>query len=219
MASPPEPFERMPLVYERAFGGWDRTNPDLKHHDFEPRNPVGVGFLSKKHGLVQEGMPLPNLENPYEPIQSPADRPTPAGFGYIGAHWQPRASFAGTYDASWERRRMPLLPDDFNARYYNAAHPGLALNGFLRGGEPVEVLNASSSGPLRFALPTAQPFGTVRTRDGETRRIGMALDTVILNADENQLMLIWRGSLSVHKRTHDIVWAKAQLAPIASLSS
>src|ERR1700722_14935976 len=46
--SPPEPFESIPLIYERAFGGWDRSNPDPKAHAFEPRNPVGTGFHDKK---------------------------------------------------------------------------------------------------------------------------------------------------------------------------
>jgi hypothetical protein len=208
----PEPFEAMPLVYERSFGGWDRSSPNPAHHEFEPRNPVGVGFVSKKHGTPREGAPLPNIENPYELIGSPMDRPAPVGFGFIGAHWQPRASYAGTYDDQWKNRRMPLLPDDFNRRYYNAAHPTLALQGFLSGGEPVEIVNASPRGVLRFLIPVFQPFATVRTIDGGTQRIGMALDTVTVNPDEDRLFLVWRGSLSVHKRLHDIVWAKAQLA-------
>src|SRR5262249_25878519 len=36
-----ESFERIPLVFERAFGGWDRSHPNPKRHSFEPRNPVG----------------------------------------------------------------------------------------------------------------------------------------------------------------------------------
>jgi hypothetical protein len=211
-ATPPEPFEAMPLVYERAFGGWDRSSPDPAQHEFEPRNPVGVGFVAKRNGAVQEGSPLPNLENPRDLVTGPTDRPTPIGFGFIGPHWQPRARYAGTYDAGWQRDRMPLLPDDFDRRYYNAAYPSLALQGFLRGGEPVEVLNVSEEGPLRFWLPTFQPFGSVRMKDGGIHRFGMALDTIILNTDEDRLFLIWRGSLPIDKRVHDVLWAKAQLA-------
>jgi hypothetical protein len=210
-ASVPEPFEAMPLVYERAFGGWDRSSPDPARHDYEPRNPVGVGFIAKKQGTVREGAPLPNLENPADLIGSPADRPAPAGFGFIGPHWQPRAAYGGTYDARWQEQRMPLLPDDFNRRFYNSASPALALNGFLSGGEPVEVVNASPRGTLRFWLPAFRLVGTVRMKDGATHQIGMALDTVILNTDEDRLHLIWRGSLAIHKRVHDIMWAKAQL--------
>src|SRR5262249_16890169 len=35
--SDPEPFERIPLVYERAFGGWDRRDEDPDRHTCEPR--------------------------------------------------------------------------------------------------------------------------------------------------------------------------------------
>ena len=61
--SSPEPFQLMPLVYERAFGGWDRTPEKEADHEFEPRNPVGVGFVGKR-GLPLAGSPLPNIEDP-----------------------------------------------------------------------------------------------------------------------------------------------------------
>jgi hypothetical protein len=172
---------------------------------------VGVGFVGR-HGAIQEGAPLPNLENPREPITGPTDRPAPVGFGFIGPHWEPRNRYAGTYDDAWQRQRMPLLPDDFNRRFYSAAYPSLALQGFLSGGEPVEVLNASRHGPLRFLLPSAHPFATIRMKAGATHRLGMALDTVMVDTDEDRLLLIWRGSLPIERRLHDVLWAKTQLA-------
>ena len=211
--SAPEPFEAIPLVYERAFGGWDRSSANAAHHDYEPRNPVGVGLVSRKYAAVREGAPLPNLENPSDLIGSPTDRPAPTGFGFIGPDWQPRARYAGTHDARWEKQRMPLLPDDFDRRFYSAAPPSMAFGGYLRGGEAVEVVNASPHGTLRFLLPAAQPFATVRMKDGATHRIGMALDTVIVNTDEGRLFLLWRGSVAIHKRVHDMLWTKVQLAP------
>src|SRR5262245_31136134 len=42
----PRPFEKIPLLWERAFGGWDRTPEDPKQHRCEGRNPVGVSFRS-----------------------------------------------------------------------------------------------------------------------------------------------------------------------------
>ena len=62
----PEPFEKIPLIYERAFGGWDAAEPDPLTSQFEPRNPVGVGFKRKEW---EEGMPLPNLEDPKRPLK------------------------------------------------------------------------------------------------------------------------------------------------------
>jgi len=47
-------------------------------------------------------------------------------FGPIGRHCKPRVQLAGTYDDSWTEDRMPLLPDDFQERFHNAAPVGLA---------------------------------------------------------------------------------------------
>ncbi len=35
----------MTLIYERAFGGWDKADNDEANWRYEPRNPVGVGFV------------------------------------------------------------------------------------------------------------------------------------------------------------------------------
>src|SRR2546430_3687510 len=42
--SPPQPFEKIPLIWERAFGGFDRTDGESPKVDSESRNPVGAGF-------------------------------------------------------------------------------------------------------------------------------------------------------------------------------
>ncbi len=58
--SPPFPFETMPLLDERAFGGADRRHPDPNRHAVEPRNPVGTGFRL----AFEDGLRLPNIEDP-----------------------------------------------------------------------------------------------------------------------------------------------------------
>src|ERR1039457_6099236 len=88
-------FESIPLIYERAFGGWDRTNPNPDLHLFEPRNTVGTGFIAA-NGIFQQAVPLPNIEDPRYPISGIHDTPPPAGFGFTSPNWLPRASFAGT---------------------------------------------------------------------------------------------------------------------------
>src|SRR5260370_42246032 len=76
----PEPFERMPLTYERAYGGRDETADDPKKHSWEVRNPVGVGFAVRSSNLADK--PLPNVEEPGRLLSRPA------GVGPIAAHWQ-----------------------------------------------------------------------------------------------------------------------------------
>jgi hypothetical protein len=201
----PEPFEKIPLIYERAFGGWDRSHADPDKHTFESRNPVGTGFRSK-HGKWEDGIRLPNLEDPKNPTRNYGDAPPPAGFGFTSPDWQPRASFAGTYDNKWMNERMPLLPLDFDRRFFNAASPGLIAPGYLKGDEAVSIENASPSGTISFNLPGVPPpecrVQLVRNRD---ERVQTNLDTIIINTDENVVLLIWRGCLAVRNGPHDVV--------------
>ncbi|MFP2929494.1 DUF2169 domain-containing protein [Pyxidicoccus sp. 3LG] len=193
-------FEKLPLTWERAFGGWDRTDPAKP--TFEPRNPVGVGFrASPRH--FEEGQKLPNLEDPSEPLREFGQKVTPVGVGFTSPHWQPRANYAGTYDEAWNQRRKPLLPKDFDRRFFNAAAPGLIAPGYLKGDEPVIIVGASPQGRLGFALP-GQPPPAVTVRLGGPVTPDMHLDTVILDLERSQVLLLWRGLVPLHRGPHDV---------------
>jgi hypothetical protein len=200
----PAAFEKIPLEYERAFGGWDRTDSDLENHRFEPRNPAGVGFRLRKSPLKGE-VPLPNLEDPRYPICQYGDTPPPAGFGFTSPHWHPRSVYAGTYDDAWTRTRSPLLPVDFDRRFFNAASPGLVATGYLKGGEAVAIENATPEGWLRFDLPgLSPPRCRLRLRGRKDEFLETNLDTVIINADEKLLFLIWRAALALRNGPTDV---------------
>jgi len=201
----PQPFERIPLIYERAFGGWDRSNSNPEKHTFEPRNPVGTGFRGKR-GKFEEKIRLPNLEDPRYPLKGFRDRPPPAGFGFTSPHWQPRAGFAGTYDKAWTKQRMPLLPTDFDRRFFNAAPQDQVAPGFLKADVAVEVINASPNGKISFNLPgVSPPQCRVELRGRKDYLLETRLDTVIINTDENLLFLIWRTNLELRTGPQDVV--------------
>jgi hypothetical protein len=198
------PFEVMPLVYERSFGGWDRNDPDPKHHAFEPRNPVGVGFCANPRNFKAE-LRLPNVEDPEEPLRELGQKPPPAGFGFTSPNWQPRASYAGTYDVEWLKDRAPLLPKDFDRRFLNSASPGLIAPAYLTGNEEVTVVNASPEGRLWFHLPGIPPPRVrVQRSDAEDAELETKLDTVIVNTDDRQLLLLWRAQLPLRDGPHDV---------------
>jgi hypothetical protein len=201
-ATKPLPFDTLPLTWERAFGGWDRT--DAAKPAFEPRNPVGTGFrASARH--FEEGLRLPNLEDPAEPPREFGEKMTPVGFGFTSPHWQPRARYAGTYDETWNKTRKPLLPRDFDRRFFNAAAPGLVARGYLRGDEPVIIAGASPKGRLAFQLPgQSAPVVTVELAGGETLTPKMPLDTIILDTDAEQVLLLWRGHVVLSEGIHDV---------------
>ncbi len=201
----PQPFEKIPLIYERAFGGWDLRDPAPDKYRFEPRNPVGTGYLDPLVGGDAQ-VKLPNLEDPERPYRGYGDTPPPAGFGFISPNWQPRAAFAGTYDEAWDKERKPLLPKDFDRRFFNAASPGLIAPAYLNGDEPVVIVNAASEGRVNFNLPgVPAPQCKVQLRGGKTVVLQTQLDTVIINMDERLLFLLWRTHTPVRNGPHDVV--------------
>jgi len=188
----PLPFRKMPLTWERAFGGTDAVSENQKLHDWEPRNPVGTGFGVQKEHLV--GQKAPNVEDPANLISSWKDRPKPVGFGPVARHWEPRKKFAGTYGEKWEKERQPLLPKDFDERFHQIAPEDQQAKGLLRGGEPVALYNLSPSGYLKFTLPkVALRFETtIGTELVESRP---SLHTVILQPDFPRVILVWQTSV------------------------
>jgi len=204
--SKPQPFTRIPLIYERAFGGWDKADNDEKNWRYEPRNPVGVGFGDPLRFVEEGKVPMPNIEDPQHLITRYGDTPPPAGFGFISPNWKPRAQYVGTYDEEWDKTRKPLLPKDFDRRFFNAASPGLIAPGYLRGDEDVMIVNASPVPKLKFKLPgIPPPVCKVELRGGRTEVLQTNLDTVIINTDEMLVFLLWRNYMHVPNGPHDVV--------------
>jgi len=199
----PEPFTEMDLVYERAFGGMD-----LNGGGYCKENLIGRGFIGKKSKKSIHNVTLPNLEDPRYLITSWKDKPKPAGFGFYGKAWMPRAGYIGTYDEKWRKERSPEPPKDFRPDYYNAAHPDLQVKGYLKGDEDVTLVHLSSKGKMHFRLPGSTPKVTVVMTDkfkaastGNWRNeekleedgLTMHQDTLCLIPDEEQFYVVWRG--------------------------
>jgi hypothetical protein len=198
--SPPEPFQKIPLQYELAFGGTDAQPKDESKVDYEPRNPVGRGLIPKGSQTPVKGTPLPNLEDPASLIRSIKDRPAPACFAPVAPHWTPRKHLAGTYDAEWQRTRAPYLPKDFQPRFFQCAPPGLIAEPFLRGGESVAISGASAAGTSRFALPNCT-LQVAFNLDGKVNAVAPSLDTVEFTPDSSSFTLLWRALQVLDKKT------------------
>jgi hypothetical protein len=190
------PFDKMPLVWERAFGGTDRADGESLA---EPRNPVGTGYRVRKSEQELEGTSLPNLEDPEHLIGSWKDAPPPVCYAPICGHWEPRKGYAGTYDAEWQKQRAPFLPEDFDPRFCQLAPPGLVAPGYLAAGTAVEVRGATPSGLLRFQLPPVRVEVTY-VLDGSPQVRPANLDTVIIEANDNRLVLVWRAAFRCDKK-------------------
>ncbi|HEV8263939.1 MAG TPA: DUF2169 domain-containing protein [Gemmatimonadales bacterium] len=194
--SNPAPFESMPLIWERAYGGLDHKGKELRA---EVRNPVGRGYHSKDGEKDLNGSPLPNLEDPADLLTSWKQSPTPACFAPICGHWEPRLSFAGTYDERWQQERAPYLPTDFDSRFFQLAPPGLITAGYLKPGEWIEAYGVTPSGSLRVQLPPVR-IAVTYVVDGAAQLVPADLDTVLIEPDQNRLSLVWRTALRCDKK-------------------
>ena len=191
------PFAKMPITYERAYGGMDLKSKDPKRHKWDPRNPVGTGFAKSRSHLI--GKLEPNVhEVGFTPFAW-FRKPRPAGFGVIAGHWTPRVRLAGTCDAKWQDRRAPLLPEDFDDRFYQCAPPDQQTPRFLKGGEEVYLTNLTPGGVLAFRLPRVV-LGFETDFGDEPVRHRANLHTVILEPDVPRVMLVWHTALPCHPK-------------------
>jgi hypothetical protein len=202
--SRPAALAPLPLTWENAFGGVDLTRSSGGRIHVDPRNPVGTGFGEP---LQKDGdrLRLPNVEDPYQLIRDYGATVVPCGFGFTSPNWQPRASLAGTYDDAWSSTRKPLLPGDFDRRFFNAAAPGLVAPGHLRGDEPVVLLNVTPVPQLAFRLPAVTPpVCRVVVRGEPDAELATVLDTIIVNADDQSFTLLWRAYTPIGRGPHDV---------------
>jgi hypothetical protein len=189
--SEPAPFARMPLVWERAYGGVAASSTEQRPR-FEPRNPIGCGLETDANDAI--GRPVPNIEHPRQLLQSVSERPQPVGTTPVGRHWQPRVNFAGTYDEAWRRNRAPLWPDDLDVRFFCGAPPYLQASPHLVGGEPVVLSGLHRDGPIGFRLPTLQ-FTAVSRFGSRTILSTPIMDGVVIESDRQRLTLYYRAAV------------------------
>ncbi|MFO0590466.1 MAG: DUF2169 domain-containing protein [Polyangiaceae bacterium] len=185
---PAAPFQRRPIVYELSYGG---TSSDGKA--VERRNPVGRGVTTAPADL--DGKPAPCIEDPRSPVTSSADRPAPWGLGALGSHWLPRVAHAGTFDETWRKERMPLLPADFSPRYYNAAPLDQTLDPPIAVGEDIAVLGMREEGVLRFTLPSLPIVVFGKRADGTTLTVRPHVDTVLVEPGRARVEVTLRAAL------------------------
>ncbi|WPB72813.1 DUF2169 domain-containing protein [Archangium violaceum] len=194
--SKPLPFTTRPIVYEWAYGGHDQTDPDVRNHRLDPRNPVGKGVAAKPERLVDQ--PAHVIEYP----DGHFAKTGPAGFGPIEASWSPRRELSGTFDAAWEQTQKPLLPTDYDERFALCAPVDQRPSGLLRGGERIELVNMTPQGVLRFDLPKLYfVMTTWFGRRSQEHRARLA--TVFVDANRMLLGMVWQSAIRVSPRDVD----------------
>jgi hypothetical protein len=217
--SDPVPFTEMEIRYDRAYGGRDlKSVPGLEF--YYPRNHMGTGVVLKNVREAVEGLALPNLEDPADPLMPERvilgeperwnQQPLPQGFGWFQKTWYPRCSFVGAMppfvdiDEVLREEELGLVPKEqirlarqfklprYDVRFNNGASLGLVLP-YLSGGEPVRLTGLTPEGELKFLLPTDRPRAMLDISLGENE-LEMVLHTVSIRPDDMQVDLVWRGA-------------------------
>ena len=194
----PKLFTEMPIIYERAFGGIDDTHKDIKMHGIYDKNPIGRGYCINKKNYQK--IKLPNLENPDCLISSIKDIPDqPACYGCIEPVWGDNIKYSGTYNEDWRSNQFPLLPTDFNLRFFNIASSRLIADGLLKGGETVKMENLSQQGYLEFSLPEIK-LNCIFRLGNEQIFTKPDIWTVLFEPDEKRFYMVWGTSCDVGKQ-------------------
>jgi len=135
-----QPFMEMPIDFSRAFGGAGY-----------PKNFAGKGFPIEKG---EKPTPLPNIESPFAPVESPDDRPDPNTLGALDLSCLFRISKAGRYQVGEIGKDPPPLPANADWTLHNQALPDQWLSNFWEGGEEFLLEGLSPlSEPQKGTLP------------------------------------------------------------------
>lgn len=193
--SNPEPCGEVPLRYEYAFGGNIGEGADARVYE---ENPVGRGFTAGRTVNTTAPIPAPQIEHEGRKIARLNGSYTPAGTGPLARWWKPRLALAGTFDDQWLKTRWPDIPDDYDFAHHNSAPAGLQAPGYFQPGDPIELDGLDASGPVRSSIPPYLLFCLVRFENGVIAPTRMNLDTVILDLEPRQAMLIWRCRVPLH---------------------
>lgn len=200
--SEPQPFAVMPITYNNAYGGIDRTNEDPGKQQWYPLNHAGVGYHPGK-GAELDGKPLPNTEELGDPISRPDGSYQPMAFGPVGRAWQQRIRWAGTYDQAWLAEKAPFLPDDFDDRYFQSAAEDQQID-FPRGAEQVVLSNLTPRGRLAFRLPDLSLPVRLWRKDGSRHDGTPVVDTITIEPNLNRFILVWRASFPLRRNIFEV---------------
>lgn len=186
--SAPARFTKMPLRYANM--------ASAAPHQTEICNPEGV---KTDQILAENKARLPEIE-------FISDEGFP-GFGPVPRHWPGRQQYAGTFDSHWQETRAPLLPENFDPRFWQSAPAPQYAAGQLRGGEIVTLANLTppdfnKSRILSFAIPKLSLHLRTQFTDGGFQTHKAKLHTVIIEPDHPRLSVVWHSALPCHRQVN-----------------
>jgi uncharacterized protein YjbI with pentapeptide repeats len=197
--SKPQPFSRLPITWENAFGG-----------DGYEKNPAGKGVAQVVLGQ-EKAIPLPNIESPTQRISSKEDKPEPVSFGPIGPTHPDRLSMLGTYSEEWFKYDFPGFLPDMDPRIFNSAPDDQQW-------QSIQAIPDSTSFKIwnmhpgkacwEGTLPslTARAFITKEEKDAHLQEVeNITLSTTWFLPERECVILMFHGSVEIEDEDADDV--------------
>jgi hypothetical protein len=234
--TPPEPTLSVPIRFDRSFGGTVRLDAGRPEEAGArvafPGNPVGMGFVPTAEMAAEQldlqrsdasvaldewaervrRIDAPQVERPSEPFEHPM-RPTPlAGWGIVAKHWDYRLPFAGTFDEDWRSKRFPLLPTDFDARYWCGSRTELRFPKLPREVEIRTsglVKDSSRNQAFTVRLSTGRLELHVFDRTRSKQLLDLRADTLWVDLDSKEAIVIYRVDVE-HSETMDALIVRGE---------
>jgi hypothetical protein len=183
--------------------------PSLINHTPVPlsktlhRVPISYALADWSAGFPLDPEPeqtqlLPWLQRPGISCHRKRHDKYPAGFGYWPEYADHRKRHSGTYDKAWQWQRMPDLPNDFDDRFYNVAHPELQLMQAPTAGTEIHLIHLSETPLLTVRMPSLVLAAQVTTVGGNTLPpVSLRPDTLTIEPDHSRISLIQRTTLKM----------------------
>jgi hypothetical protein len=167
-------FDKMPVVYERAYGG--------------------IGYAPNPHGTgVSPGSPYPNIVHPL-------DASMPAGFGPL-SHEMRMARLGPVEHPRFIDEQVLELPASFNEAYFQSA-PADQLLDSLEGSEWIEIDGMHPKHPRMISrLPgikaVGKVYGVYPEKPDGVRTISLRPDILRIDADTLHCSVVFRATIGL----------------------
>jgi hypothetical protein len=212
----PLPFQRVPMTWEKAYGGTIKRPASVinaegeelivpPHEEAFALNQIGTGYYPERRLAIDQ--PLPQLEDPEHLIQSPKDHPEPVCFAPYSLGGGLRASFL-------MRDGLPDLT--LASRMFSRAAPRTTF-GELLPGTRIELAGMRPAAELlAFELP-APPCAAEVHLEGQISPLSFRVDALDIDAEAARVRVVYRArfryGLVQHERRH------VRLFPAGALDS
>jgi len=208
-----ERVKSIPIRWDRAFGGKYLTTSPSKIDDVDIYNPIGTGYIDFNNPPALSSslnhLPAPQILYADERLEWGKIPQKRAGFAPVAPSWEGRLQFAGQYDEKWKNTRHPLLPRDFDERFWNVAPPDQQFSPWLKGGERIKLVNLHPMAQLlSFQIPRQALLCRVHYALGDPSFRQLVLDGVHIDLERDFhpfITLCWRANFPFDlgiKRVH-----------------